>query len=155
CHGFGASGWRTERGRPRRRPPERILAARQEAARGVESPGFGLVKPTGGCKVQVWSMHAPLAQLAEQLTLNQRVVGSSPTRGIFPQLPVRVSLTHLPAVGNAATGTPRFCGKRTANRKDPGVACPDPVRPSLPPASTPPPVRRSSRSAGPTGPGAT
>ena len=28
-------------------------------------------------------VHAPLAQLAEHLTLNQRVVGSSPTGGTF------------------------------------------------------------------------
>ena len=46
--------------------------------------------------------HASLAQLAEQLTLNQRVVGSSPTGGTFPKSCRILTLDYLPVVGGAA-----------------------------------------------------
>ena len=46
------------------------------------NPNLGLFRPNQACYILIFR-NALLAQLAEQLTLNQRVVGSSPTRGIF------------------------------------------------------------------------
>jgi hypothetical protein len=51
-------------------------------------------------------LHAPLAQLAEQLTLNQRVRGSSPWRRTLPDLRFRLKAHHVVVPRLVATATP-------------------------------------------------
>ena len=59
----------------------------REPHRGNGCPGFAaLVRPAGFVTLIVSPATAPLAQLAEHLTLNQRVVGSSPTGGTDEKL---------------------------------------------------------------------
>jgi len=73
--GRRSSPIRSSCGSSRRRPPRsgRTVEAPGGASTAVDPPGPPRVhSPSGG--------HGSLAQLAEQLTLNQRVVGSSPTR---------------------------------------------------------------------------
>ena len=42
---------------------------------------FQLDGKENSCKLILVALHASMAQLVEQLTCNQQVVGSSPTRG--------------------------------------------------------------------------
>src|SRR5437879_2496917 len=62
-------------------------------------------------KSRIDNRFAPLAQLAEQLTLNQRVVGSSPTRGTElrrrPHFWQRNLAENLPRVAATTTGEQR------------------------------------------------
>ncbi len=73
-----------------------------------KSPANALASGRGFCHKKPIPPGAPLAQLAEQLTLNQRVVGSSPTRGIklrYSQL-VAIGLNPLHRQGVGAVGFP-------------------------------------------------
>lgn len=59
------------------------------------------------------SLHALLAQLAEQLTLNQRVSGSSPEGGIFvPRVGVFQTATPMTRVGTESKSTLRSLSAR-------------------------------------------
>ncbi len=69
-------------------------------------------------------LRASLAQLVEQLTLNQRVVGSSPTRGMFHNGPFTRSVVcfcyihHRPVIsGNSSARTSRPAIARMTARR--------------------------------------
>jgi hypothetical protein len=54
-------------------------SARRMNARHEADAGWLVVSIANPSEWLIWQQVAPIAQLAEQLTLNQRVVGSSPT----------------------------------------------------------------------------